>query len=420
MRNVIILLAVWLLAMAISAEPQKTAKTIFDTPGEEILVTPQTMVMDKAVLVKDPAARAGWALSSDPAQKPGKGYLTFWYSYQQDPGKVRITYRLKVADNTDTRPVALVMVCIWENDIKSAENRVEVPIRGTDFRAPNTYQDFSYDILKGEAGYGGWGVQTSGITSLCCDGINVTQVTRFTTPEILALVEAPQKPAGLQFAPRTLRVHETRGLFMAEWRVAEAVKQMPAAEWTSSYLSVHPQHTALSGYPRKWEELYGYTAIVLNNVPAKAVMISGCLMLKQYLEDGGTVILLGDTHSLAAGQWGETALGPLLPVTFPPEPAVVHAAQPLSLQPRGQLFADLDWKAQPYTLYYHPATLRPDAQLLCAAGETPLIVERAVGKGRLIVCLLSVLGEQNTRVPGVPFWQWAEWPKLLAHLIARP
>jgi uncharacterized membrane protein len=420
---VIILLVAGLLSMvSLTAEVAKTAATIFNTPGEEVLVTPQTLIMEKGQVVKDPAARSGWALMSDPAHAPGKGCVSFWYTYKQDPGKVRITYRLKVADNTDPRPVALVQVCIWENDLKRDPNpaNVETPIRGTDFRTANSYQDFSFEVAKGEAGYGGWGVTTTGITQLWCDGINVTQVSRFTPLEILALVHVPEKPAELKFAPLVPRIHETDGLFMAAWRFADAVKLLGTAEWTHSHLSVHPQHTTLTDYPRKWQELYGYSTVVLNNVPAKAVSLTGCLMLKQYLEDGGCVVLVGDTHSLAQGQWAETALGPLLPVTLPVPSDLVRPSRPLLLAPCGTLFADLQWNAQPYTMYYHAATLRPGARLLCASGDIPLIAEQAVGRGRLIVCLLSVMGEPNAKFPGVPFWQWADWPKLLAQIIKQP
>jgi len=54
---------------------------------------------------------------------------------------------------------------------------------------------------------------------------------------------------------------------------------------------------------------------------------------------------------------------------------------------------------------------------LLAAGTVPLIVECRVGKGRIIVLLMSVLGEVDAEMPGTPFWQWGDWPELLAKLL---
>ena len=93
------------------------------------------------------------------------------------------------ADRAD-QPVAVVQVAIWENDLQQNPNRDEV-IRGTDFDAPNTYQEFSFDTVKGEAGFAGWGVQTTGVTALSWDGVSLAQVTRFTTEELLPLVQQP-------------------------------------------------------------------------------------------------------------------------------------------------------------------------------------------------------------------------------------
>ena len=54
---------------------------------------------------------------------------------------------------------------------------------------------------------------------------------------------------------------------------------------------------------------------------------------------------------------------------------------------------------------------------MLAAGTVPLIVERRIGKGRIIVLLMSVLGEVDAETPGTPFWQWGDWPGLIAKLL---
>ena len=218
---------------------------------------------------------------------------------------------------------------------------------------------------------------------------------------------------------------ETHGLYMELWGVRQAMNLLPealrvGAKWTQSYLNVNPQRTALTGYPTKWEDLYRQRVVVLNNVPAKAVTIVGVLMLKEYLQDGGCVVMMGDTHSLAAGGWDGALLSSLLPVKLTPT-NFVHTATPLVLTPRTETLRKLglDWSVQPCTPYYHPAVVKPEGKVLVASGDVPLVVEGPAGKGRIVVFLIAVLGEKMPGVAGVPFWQWKDWPVLMANILAN-
>jgi len=127
--------------------------------------------------------------------------------------------------------------------------------------------------------------------------------------------------------------------------------------------------------------------------------------------------MMGDTHGLVPGRWTESALGPVLPVAPRKEKGLVYSPKPLLLQPRGNAFDSLNWAEKPYTIYYHSAEVLPRAAVLLASGKIPLIVERQVGKGHIIVLLISMCGGNNPKVGGVPFWQWNDWPGLMAELI---
>ena len=145
----------------------------------------------------------------------------------------------------------------------------------------------------------------------------------------------------------------------------------------------------------------------------------GTIMLKQYVQHGGCVIMMGDTHGLVSGKWAQSVLGPLLPVAPRKDRDLVYSPNPLPLQPGESAFLDLNWDEKPYTIYYHSADVRPEAKVLLSSGKIPLIVERRVGKGRIIVLLASVFGEKNPKVDGIPFWQWSDWPALVAQVMAR-
>lgn len=404
----------------------KAAPTSFDvlTPGVELrLVQSNSAQEGTARVVADAEARSGWAFYDAPPHVPaGETLVWFGYTYLQQPGKLRATFRLKVADNTSPQEVAVVRGWIGGGELANKNDSQRfLAIKGTDFKQPNVYQEFSIELLKGELGFGDWAVMSKGVTPLWYDGLEVEQATEFSSAELLALIAPQVKPANLALSTDAWRVHQVAGLFSEQWRLPQAVALTgaPPDALSQSHLKVHPQQVALSGYPARWEELYRNAVVVLNNVPAKAVTLAGTMILKQYVQDGGTLVLMGDTHSLGAGLWANTPLEPLLPVVLGKARDVERAPKPLMLKPRGAWGKNLDWTAQPYSLYFHRVLLRPNASVIAAAGETPLIVQSAVGKGRIVVILASVLGAQSTLSAGVPFWQWKDWSAFLASII-RP
>ncbi|MHB9131701.1 MAG: hypothetical protein ACYDBB_11510 [Armatimonadota bacterium] len=421
-RHLILLLAV-LLALAAQAEYLLTDAER-EKSAEYFVMDASAYIANKGRHVQDPDTRSGWATVADPADQPGSGYLWYGYTYRQVPGRVRATYRLKVADNTIADPIASVQVCFWNNDLKKNPNSMPA-IKGTDFKQPNVYQEISFEITKGEVGFGGWGVNTTGKTKLSFDYVKIEQISRFTPAELLPLLNLPERPANLTLTTDKLRVHEADGLYADMWGVQPAVgfilaTRFPGAERTqSNYENMNGQRVGLKGaFPRKWEDLYKYKAVVLNNVSAQVVSVVGTVMLKQYMEDGGTVIFLGDTHGLSGGKWDESLLAPLFPVDLSKTTTATYSPKPLYLQPRTKGLKEIDWSAKPYAIYNRTTALRPGATVLLAAGNDPLAVESKVGKGRFVVVLLSIYGEKYSKSPGVPFWEWSNWPMVMAGLVA--
>jgi uncharacterized membrane protein len=406
------------------AQQQDRALTIYTDKPEEVLISNRTGLHDKSRRVEDRDARTGLAFRADPTDRPGEGDMWNEYTYIQGPGRIRGIFRLKVADNTSPQPVVTITGNMLNSDIQSRRDRFkQISLRGTDFTAPGKYQEFSLDILKGEKGFASWALSTHGVTVVSFDGIAIEQLSHLTTEDLLQFIDNPVKPADLALATDVFRVHETFGLFMPYWKVKEAMNVVAAdlsgAERTQSHLNFHFQNTRLTGYPAKWEELYKHSVVVLNNVPSKAVSIVGTLMLEQYVRDGGCLILMGDTHGLVAGKWAQSVLGPLLPVTATDNKDLVYSPTPLPLQPASETFRDLNWAERPCTIYYHSADVQPESEVLVQAGRIPLIVQRKVGQGRIIVLLTSVFGGADPQFDGTPFWEWGDWPKLMARVIAQ-
>jgi Ca-activated chloride channel family protein len=70
------------------------------------------------------------------------------------------------------------------------------------------------------------------------------------------------------------------------------------------------------GSPQGLLELFGYDAVVLNNVPAAKLSENQMRMLRDYVRDfGGGLVVIGGQHSLTAGGYAGTALEDVLPVS---------------------------------------------------------------------------------------------------------
>ena len=347
--------------------------------------------------------------------------MWFGYTYGQGAGHQRVAFRVKVADNTIKAPVCQLRVDICGSELPNTWHTRD--LRGTDFTAPNTYQEFTMELDKGEQGFGDYAIGTYGKTVVTFDGITVTQTSAFSTDELLKLIHPPVKPQGLALQSDPFRVHETHGLYAELWGVQPAVAllaagETPGASWSESYVTVHSQRTAVDGFPMKWEAMYQQRVIVLNNTPPKCVTIIGALMLKEYVRDGGCLVLMGDTHEFGAEGWQSSVLADLLPCAINPAQPLTHAKTPLAITPCSEaLKTGIDWRTKPVTLYYHQATVKPGAVVLLAAGTIPLAVEQRVGKGRIVVLLTSVCGEMSEKAPGVPFWLWRDWPMVMSRLL---
>ena len=423
--------------------------------------------------VPDPAARAGWAIRAERSASNREQCVKGTYSYNHVAGRLRGIVRLKVADNTSAQPVAVIEGHIYERSPAPDVGPLtpKRSICGTDFKAPNTYQEFAVEIARGEKGFGCWVVLTEGRTTLWYDGLVVEQVSRLTDADLIPLANVPPKPPNLKVGFSKTNgndriagphVHETHGLFMEKWgvraavdrlldapllheqahawsrdavvamglrdahlefgRTREAVDRLPrptgmADGWTESYFQFHEQKTQMTGFPETWEDLYRNSVVVLNNVPRKALSLADLLRLKQYVMDGGTLVMMGDTHGLIMGQWADSFLASLLPVAMAPNDGVYHAASPLQLKPRDNRLNDLDWKAMPCTVYYHKIAVCPGAKIWVTAGDRPMVVESQVGKGRVVVMLLSVMGDAEKAGAPLPFWEWKDWPELMARVL---
>jgi len=108
----------------------------------------------------------------------------------QPPGIYEVTYRLKVADNSTEDFVAFLHTKVSDG-IFDVWQIGSLDIKGTDFKEPNKYQDFTFYFLYGTGTSLQYLCTWYGYTDLWIDTITVKQLKAFTDEDILDYITIP-------------------------------------------------------------------------------------------------------------------------------------------------------------------------------------------------------------------------------------
>ena len=174
-------------------------------------------------------------------------------------------------------------------------------------------------------------------------------------------------------------------------------------------------------FPQKHEELYGYDVVVVANAGGMGMGYNGRRALRDFVQAGGGLVVLGGMHTLGQGRFFDTFMEGLLPVQLQPRD-VERSDTALVLSPakRGDpLLAGLasaSWNDRPVVYWLHRVQPAGDATVHVVAGDRPVLISRALGKGRVIVFAGTALGEPRGEGE-LPFWSWTAWPQLLARTV---
>lgn len=187
--------------------------------------------------------------------------------------------------------------------------------------------------------------------------------------------------------------------------------------WISSHYWSRQPDGAAHGFPDTLEELLDRDVVVLSNVHAPALGPRRRAMLVEYVKAGGGLVVFSDCDSLSMGADHNTALADLLPVFIKRRLDLERNDAGLPLRPAAEGFfpADIRWTMNPQAYCLDRSPLKPDAEVLAKAGDFPAIVGRQVGQGRVITLLVNHLG--NPAEQSLPYWKWADWPRVVASCI---
>ena len=162
-------------------------------------------------------------------------------------------------------------------------------------------------------------------------------------------------------------------------------------------------------------------AIVLADMPAGPDDIMPEFLLQQIadsVKSGGRLVVLGGLFAFDKGCYRGTPLERVLPVELGDDVWKLETLpQPLPLKAQlEELAAGLAWDKAPRVLFRHRLALRKETKVLLTAGDLPILVARSYGEGQVLTFLSAPCG---TASPGtLRFWDWQDWPSLLARMIA--
>ena len=347
------------------------------------------------------------------------------------PGRYRVTYRVKEQSRTNAagQKVWAGFACYVQMGSKSLALREITP---EDYKTPGQYEDCS-----GEFDYLGEGsmIQPTlfwrghdGHGTAYIDKVTLEELHPYTDASLADKLKIPAASGVLLGRRDGLHVLVLNGLYYDLYRIADAVRKLGALPEASARGEIRLDEAtvnvgesgvfSLAGYPKTFEALSQYDVVVLINANAAWLQFAGRAQLRDFVQAGGGLLVLGGNFSLGQGQFAGTFLADLLPVSVAATADVEPSAKPLPLTPGGPLAGSLPpglWKQRPSLYWRHIVQPKPDAQVHVLAGKEPVLLSSTFGKGRVAVFTGTVLGDP----PGTsqPFWQWDGWNKLMQNTI---
>ncbi len=355
------------------------------------------------IVVEDADAKHGTAQAAVPGKSKPGGTICSFYSYARPAGIYRVTWRVKVDDNT-----------IAGNVFSAGTGRGKIVLKGTDFKKPNTFQEFSYTAQKGEGGFFAVRSNWPGKGRIHVDSITVSSERLFTELEVL------QKKGGLPLPeiwnlpkPNPPRLHIGKGLWWDYFHLGEVMAEMGGAFPTSSYYSRGQYGASLGGFPNTWQKIGSHNLVILANIDAASLRARGRALLEEYVKNGGGLLILGGPFAFQRGGYRYTSLDRMLPCDLVGKNRL--KADDLVWKPTAEaskwLPKNLRWELSPRAFYYHPMKPRPASTVLVEAGGHPIVAVRPYGKGRVGVIAATVEGDPRDQLA---FWEWGDLPRLIA------
>jgi uncharacterized membrane protein len=399
---------------------QKPNQLVFETDGGYNSVS--------AKGIDDPGAINGRAQVRDTGVKSA-GIGRTWIG-PVSPGKWRARLRIKLEDTATTPRSQSVTVRVFCNhksfdfNYRFATADAGLPKEQT-LIADNAYHYYEIPFEQ-KTTIAGWpcfigtaSTPDEGDHRLLLDHIILEQDEAYTDSRMLAANPKPV-PAGLTVGGEPgLDVMVVKGW---TWESYGLDKVLPPTGGTIRVTELWSGTGDADKFPQTHEELFKQDIVVLVNVGAMGMSYDGRKVLKDFVESGGGLVILGGLYTLGQGDIKDTILEPIMPVELTNRD-VFRLEKPLALTPTGGtdgdklarvISSDL-WSRSPLLYWRHAVKAKTGANVSVLTGGEPVLISWKVGKGTVVVFAGTPLGKG--RKDELPFWQWDGWPILLKGMI---
>ena len=382
---------------------------------------------EAAQAIEDPDASEGMArISYRETSRHGQVSFAGPKTMDQPPGTYRVVFRAKVEDHTNPDPVLRLMV-----DQEGLGTVARRDVNADEFAASGEYQNFALDFTRKPGGLvsatvywlGGYGGTPLPIgVDTWIDKVTFELEHEFTAAEITERFPEAWSPEIHEQPAREgpLRVLFVRGPLYAWFRLEEAATLVSAGDIARAnfYIPRASGDYLITGdFPRTRESLFQFDVVVLINVDAYALRDHRRQMLADFVRAGGGLLVCGGPFAYGKGRYAGTELEDVLPVltTGPWDWKLPTVPVAISQSGDHPISAGIEWEPAPFLSYFHQAEVRPEATVVLEAGEHPLLVVSAIGKGRAAALLATPLGKVGAGQTA--FWDWPSWPQTMANTV---
>ena len=221
--------------------------------------------------------------------------------------------------------------------------------------------------------------------------------------------------------PARFRVLVVFGLFthilnfddaLVDWRHRGTIA--PELDWANC------PPNAVETFPGTYDELFRYNAVVLSDVNYKALGDIAFEMVCDYVEQGGSLMVIGGPYAFGNAEFEETRFLDVLPVRlrgpFDLKWAGKGKSWPLRPpEPSHAVLKGISFARDPRVFWHHFVTPKAGAEVVLNAGDQPTLILGRYGKGKVAVLTLSPTGigaEGETQ-----WWDWDGWFPLVRNVM---
>jgi len=176
---------------------------------------------------------------------------------------------------------------------------------------------------------------------------------------------------------------------------------------------------AIETFPGTYEELFSFNTVVLSDVNFKAIGDIGFEMICDYVERGGSLLVVGGPYALGNGEFEGTRFLDVLPVSLsgPFDLKWAGKGKSWALKPAKEghpILKGVSFAQNPRVFWHHFVTPKAGAMVVLKAGDKPALITGRYGKGKVAVLTLSPTGlggEGETQ-----WWDWEGWFPLVKNI----